>query len=87
MGFNIAPYFSGGNMYVVTGNDTHFLYMDNLIVIRNDTYENNMDVLDDVLFCLKRYKIQANIVKFDFSRNSISCLGLVETQEVINTHP
>ena len=39
------------------------IYMDYLIVISNDTFEKNIDILDDALLCLINFGHQFNAVK------------------------
>ena len=41
--------YSKKNLYVVTGHVTFCMYMEYLAIIRNDTFKNHIDILDDVL--------------------------------------
>ena len=58
--------------------------MDDLVIARNDTLENCMYILDEILLSLKEYGIQFNIVKFKLTSDFVIYLGFVVMQEIIN---
>ena len=60
--------------------------MDDLVIARNDTLENCMYILDEILLSLKEYGIQFNIVKFKLTSDFVIYLGFVVMQEVINSN-
>ena len=65
----------------------HILFYMDGMVIRNDTFKNHMDILYYIKIFFKKYGMEANAVKFEWSRNSISYLGFVVTLDGINPQP
>ena len=56
-------------------------------MIRNDTFENHMDILNDILLHLKISIIQFNAVKFEWAHGFVGYLGFVVMWNVIYPQP
>ena len=63
------------------------MYMDNLVIISNGTYENHVDILDAVLKSLEKTGIQVNTITCKWPRESVRCLGFLVTWEGIKPQP
>ena len=63
------------------------MYMDNLVIISNGTYENHVDILDAVLKSLEKTGIQVNTITCKWPRDSVRYLLFLVTWEGIKTQP
>ena len=54
-----------------------FLYMYNLVIINKYTFQNHIDIQNDVLFDLKNCGIQVNVVKYNWAHDCVSYLVIL----------
>ena len=64
-----------------------FIYMNDLFIISNDTFENHTDILDDVLKWPEKPRTNFNEVKPKWSHDSVGYLGFMVIGYGINVYP
>ena len=55
--------------------ETVLAYIDDLLIITNESFENHLLEVDKVLKCLQRVGLKVNINKYFFARHELEYLG------------
>ena len=59
------------------------VYINDLVVIRNNNFENYMDLIDTILICLKNYEMQSSVVQQTLYQHYVSYMNFMVTWEGI----
>ena len=62
-------------------------YIDDLLSITKGSFDDHLDKLDAVLYCLDKAGLRINIAKSSFAQTEIEYLGYVLTREGIKPQP
>ena len=88
MGIFIGPYVLQEKMSNLFQDVVHAcICMDDLVIVRNNVFQNHVYILDEVLNWLEKPVMQVNAVKYEWDHNSVSYLGFVVMLEKIKPHP